>query len=394
MKPPSREFQIFVKPAGALCNLHCTYCYYLEKKSLYPGNKSPLMSETLLEKYVIQHILASTDDLIYFSWHGGEPMLAGKDFYKTAVQLQKKHLPSGKRILNGIQTNGTLIDEEWCRFFADENFVIGISLDGPGELHNQNRHDEKKRQSFDRVIKGYKLLQKYGINPEILCVVNSVNVKNPLVVYEFFRRLGAEYITFLPLVNRLDDPSEPVSKNSVPAQAFGEFLSAVFDEWIEKDIGKIKIQIFEEAARTAFKQEHTLCIFKKNCGGVTVIEHNGDFYSCDHFVDKDHRLGNISEHPLEYYLDSPEQKRFGEAKSLKLPRYCLECEVKEMCNGECPKNRFINSPYGEPGLNYLCSGYKQFFNHIRPFVEAIGAEWQKTHFGVSKKSKSINRRGR
>jgi uncharacterized protein len=373
MKPQSREFQIFVKPAGALCNLRCTYCYYLEKKSLYPGSNIPLITKPLLEKYVIQHISATTDDLIFFSWHGGEPMLAGKDFYKTAVQFQKKHLPSGKRILNGIQTNGTLIDEEWCRFFADENFIIGISLDGPGELHDQNRRDPGGLTSLEKVMNGHRQLQRHGINPEILCVVNSVNVKNPLVVYDFFRRLGAEYITFLPLVNRSDDPSEPVSKNSVPAQDFGEFLSVVFDEWVEKDIGKIKIQIFEEAARTAFKQEHTLCIFKKNCGGVPVVEHNGDFYSCDHFVNEDHRLGNISEHPLEYYLDSPEQKRFGEAKSLTLPRYCLECEVKEMCNGECPKNRFINSPDGEPGLNYLCSGYKHFFNHIRPFVEAIAS---------------------
>ncbi len=331
------------------------------------------MSETLLEKYVIQHISASADDMIFFSWHGGEPMLAGKDFYKTAVQLQKKYLPAGKKILNGIQTNGTLIDEEWCRFFAEENFIIGISIDGPGELHDQNRREPGGHTSLEKVIRGHRLLQRHGINPEILCVVNSVNVKNPLVVYEFFRGLGAEYITFLPLVNKSDDPSEPVSKNSVPAQEFGEFLSAVFDEWIEKDIGKIKIQIFEEAARTAFKQEHTLCIFKKNCGGVPVIEHNGDFYSCDHFVDKDHRLGNISEHPLEYYLDSPEQRRFGEAKSLTLPHYCLDCEVKEMCNGECPKNRFINSPDGEPGLNYLCIGYKHFFNHIRPFVEAIAS---------------------
>jgi len=377
MIPPSREFQIFVKPAGALCNLRCTYCYYLEKKSLYPGSKHPRMSDALLEKYVIQHISASTDDLIFFSWHGGEPMLAGKDFYKLAVKLQKKHLPAGKKILNGIQTNGTLINEEWCRFFADENFIIGISIDGSEELHNQNRHDEKKSQSFDRVINGHKLLQKHRIIPEILCVVNSVNVKYPLAVYEFFRGLGAEYITFLPLVNKSDDPSETVTKNSVSAPAFGEFLSAVFDEWVEKDIGKIKVQIFEEAARTAFYQEHTLCIFKKNCGGVPVVEHNGDFYSCDHFVDEDHRLGNIDEHPLEYYLESPEQRKFGEAKSRKLPRYCLECEVKEMCNGECPKNRFINSPDGEPGLNYLCSGYKQFFNHISPFVEAIGAEWQK-----------------
>jgi uncharacterized protein len=202
-------------------------------------------------------------------------------------------------------------------------------------------------------------------------VVNAYNVANPLAVYNFFRDLGAEYITFLPLVERIKDSSEAVSPESVPAPEFGLFLSAIFDEWLEKDIGRIKIQIFEEAARTAFDQEHTLCIFRVDCGGVPVIEHNGDFYSCDHYVDEDHRLGNISEHDLAYFLDSPGQKRFGHSKSVTLPRYCIECEVRSMCNGECPKNRFLKSPDGEPGLNYLCRGYKYFFNHCKPFVEAI-----------------------
>jgi len=331
------------------------------------------MSDELLEKYVIQHISATTDELIFFSWHGGEPMLAGIDFYKKAVSIQKKHLPPGKKILNGIQTNATLINEEWCRLFSDEKFIIGISIDGPGDLHNLNRQDGKDHPTLERVIRGISLLQSNGINPELLCVVNSVNVKHHLVVYDFFRDLGAEYITFLPLVERSKDSSEIVTKNSVPALEFGKFLSLVFDRWIENDIGRIKIQIVEEAARTAFNQDHTLCIFKVNCGGVPVIEHNGDFYSCDHFVDSSHRIGNIREHPLEYYIDSNEQRQFGKAKSELLPKYCLECEVKDMCNGECPKNRFITAPDGEPGLNYLCEGYRYFFNHIKPFIEAIGA---------------------
>ncbi len=373
MKPVSREFQVFAKPVGASCNLRCSYCYYLEKHSLYPDGRSHLMSDTLLEKYVVQHISATTDDMIFFSWHGGEPLLAGIDFYRKAVSLQKKNLPPGKRILNGIQTNGTLINDEWSRFFSDENFIIGISIDGPGELHNKHRYDINKQASHERVIRGHNLLQSHGINPELLCVVNSHNVNFPLEVYDCFRQMGAEYITFLPLVERKGKKGEKASEDSVPAYEFGKFLSSVFDEWLAKDIGRIKVQIFEEAARTAFNQEHTLCIFKKECGGVPVVEHTGDFYLCDHYVDRSHRLGNLNDNPLEYYLDSPEQKEFGMAKYLTLPRYCMDCDVRSMCNGECPKNRFIPSPDGEPGLNYLCSGYKHFFNHCKPFVEAIAS---------------------
>lgn len=379
MKPVSREFQVFVKPVGALCNLKCSYCYYLKKKSLYPGNRNPLMSDELLEKYIIQHISATTEKLITFSWHGGEPLLAGLEFFKKVVDLQHKHKPLGSEIVNGVQTNGTLIDDNWCRFLKDEEFIVGISIDGPGELHNCNRRTRDDSNTFLNALRGYELLQTHGVLSEILCVVNAENVKHPLVVYNFFIEIGAKHITFLPLVERLKNAPFGVTRNSVPSEEFGIFLTAIFDEWIEKDIGKIKIQIIEEAARTAFNQEHTLCIFRVNCGGVPVVEHNGDFYSCDHYVDNDHKLGNINEYPLEHYLDTPAQKRFGEAKSHSLPGYCLKCEVKAMCNGECPKNRFINSPDGEPGLNYLCSGYKHFFNHCKPFVEAIGTEWRKNH---------------
>ncbi|HBH84828.1 MAG: anaerobic sulfatase maturase [Bacteroidetes bacterium GWE2_41_25] len=377
MTSVSREFQVFVKPAGADCNLRCRYCYYLDKISLASGKSHPLMPDEILEKYVIQHISAVTDNLIFFSWHGGEPLLAGVEFYRKAVGFQKKHRPAGTKIVNGIQTNGTLLNEEWCSFLSAEGFIIGISIDGPGDLHNHSRRSVKNGPTLANVIKGYKLLKQYGIKPEILCVVNSGNVKYPLFVYDFFKEIGAEYITFLPLVERSVGSSSDVSVNSVPSLEFGLFLSAIFDEWVEKDIGRIKIQVFEEAARTAFNQEHTLCIFRVNCGGVPVVEYNGDFYSCDHYVDKDHRLGNIREHDLAYFLDSSEQKQFGEAKLITLPRYCIECEVRAMCNGECPKNRFIISPDGKPGLNYLCAGYKYFFNHCRPFIEAIGEEWRK-----------------
>jgi len=372
-----REFQIFLKPVGARCNLRCRYCYYLDKISLHNGGSDPFMSDEVLEKYIIQHIEAATGRDIFFSWHGGEPLLAGIDFYRKAVAFQKKHTPQGKTVLNGIQTNGTLIDWDWAWFFKIEKFIIGISIDGPGDLHNTFRKDAEGNPSLAKVLKGYEILQRAGITTEILCVVNSSNSVFPLITYDFFRDIGAKYVTFLPLVERRPGSVKGVSRASVDPDEFGRFLIAVFDEWIEKDIGKIKIQVFEEAVRTAFGQEHTLCIFKENCGGVPVVESNGDFFSCDHFVNKDNLVGNINEHTVAELLDSDKQKKFGLAKSLALPRYCRECEVKAMCNGECPRNRIILTPDGEPGLNYLCSGYRAFFLHCKPFVDATAEEWNK-----------------
>ena len=373
MEKADREFQIFVKPFGALCNIRCQYCYYLDKKALYPAEGSFVMNDDILERYIIQHIEASTEETIFFSWHGGEPLMAGIDFFRKIVALQKKHKPDRRSIINGVQTNGTLIDWNWASFLAEEKFVVGISIDGPGDLHNRFRTAPDGRSSLPRVLRGYEILQACKIKSEILCVVNSYNVKFPLVVYNFFKELGAKYITFLPLVERRQGNKSGVSRASVPPLEFGRFLVSVFNEWIERDIGETKIQVFEEAARTAFNQEHTLCIFKENCGGVPVVEHNGDFYSCDHFVNRDNLIGNILDGSVAGFLDSERQKAFGRAKSLTLPRHCVKCEVKAMCNGECPKNRFIITSDGEPGLNYLCSGYKTFFNHCRPFVEAIAA---------------------
>jgi uncharacterized protein len=318
---------------------------------------------------------AATERIIGFSWHGGEPTLAGIDFFRKAVEIQKRYQPSGTKIINGIQTNGTLLNEEWCDFLAEKEFVVGISIDGPSGMHDRYRLSKDQRSTFSRVIKGYRMLQKYRNFTEILCVVNSYNVNFPLDVYRFFRELDVNFLSFLPLVERLPGTVSAVSDRSVPAGTFGVFLNAIFDEWTEKDIGTVKIQIFEEATRTAFRQDHTLCIFKKTCGGVPVIEHNGDFYSCDHYVDPAHKLGNINRHTLVQLLDHPEQKSFGHSKKETLPRYCRECEVLDMCNGECPKNRFIITPSGEAGLNYLCEGYKQFFKHCRPFVDAVAAQW-------------------
>jgi uncharacterized protein len=371
-----REFQIFVKPVGSLCNLSCTYCYYLGKKNLYPDKGNFLMDDEILEKYIKQHIQASTEDVITFSWHGGEPLLAGIGFFRKVVKLQQRYKPKGSVIVNGIQTNGTLIDDEWCRFIAAEKFIVGISIDGPGDLHNNHRRSGGEGTTLKIVLNSYELLKKNGVIPEILCVVSSENVKYPLIIYNFFKELGTHYITFLPLVEQQHGTRSGVSRASVPPKDFGFFLSEIFDEWVEKDIGEIKVQNFEEAARTAFNQDHTLCIFKENCGGVPVVEHNGDFYSCDHYVSSDYLLGNIMDQSLTYFLDSEKQKAFGMIKSQTLPRYCIKCDVRPMCNGECPKNRFVTTPDGEAGLNYLCSGYKYFFNHCRPFLEVLATVWK------------------
>ena len=363
------DFQVFIKPVGARCNLRCNYCYYIDKGEIYGSDVKPVMNDNTLENCIKQHYLASSGDMVLFTWHGGEPLLAGIDFYEKALLYQKKYLPQGKNFLNGIQTNGTLITKEWCEFFAANGFVIGISIDGPDVFHNAMRCTSNHYGSFEKTLGGYKLLRKYGINAEILCVVSACNMCYPLKVYDFFKSLGANYITFLPLVEKNN-----LSK-SVPSLAFGHFLAAIFDEWVKNDIGAVKIQIFEEALRTAFTQEHSLCIFRERCGGVPVIEHNGDFYPCDHFVDNDQLLGNINEHMLDYFLNHSEQKAFGNAKSDTLPQYCMKCEVRQMCNGECPKNRFIASPTGEPGLNYLCEGYRYFFNHCKPFINSVSKIW-------------------
>ena len=370
------DFQVFVKPVGAVCNLGCQYCYYLDKQQLYPENQGFRMPDDLLEEYIIQHIKASSGPELFYSWHGGEPTLAGLQFFKRVVELQKKYLPENWIVINGLQTNGTLLSHEWCRFLKREHFIVGISLDGPENIHSIYRFRKDRQACFDEVLRGYSLLRQYGIPCEILCVVSSANVSYPLEIYRYFKHLKVEFITFLPLVEKVTSMGKQVSERTVNAKAFGEFLCAIFDEWITSDIGILKIQLFEEALRTAFGLDHTLCIFKEICGGVPVVEHNGDFYSCDHFVDKGYMLGNIRKTTLSQLLESPQQKAFGQAKLTSLPNYCLKCEVREMCNGACPKDRFIKTGDGEEGLNYLCEGYKLFFNHCKPFVEQVAQVWQ------------------
>ncbi|OFX52780.1 MAG: anaerobic sulfatase maturase [Bacteroidetes bacterium GWB2_41_8] len=369
------DFQVFVKPVGASCNLACSYCYYLAKSELSADSGLHRMADDLLEMYIVQHVEASTEPTIFFSWHGGEPTLAGLDYFRRITEIQKKHLPPDRFALNGIQTNGTLLNNEWCQFLKKENFIVGISLDGPERFHSVNRFRKDGKSSFDEVLRGFRLLQSYQIPCEILCVVHAQNVEFPLEVYRFFKNLKAEFITFLPLVEKQTSGEKAVSEKTVSAKAFGEFLCAIFDEWKTSDIGTVKIQIFEEALRTAFGVDHSLCIFKPACGRVPVIEHNGDFYSCDHFVGPAYRIGNVRHSTLSEMLESPAQKAFGLAKLNTLPEYCLNCEVLNFCNGACPKDRFIETPEGEPALNYLCEGYKLFFNHCKPFVKEVAEVW-------------------
>jgi uncharacterized protein len=376
MAQASREFQIFAKPTGPACNLECHYCYYTSKGGLYPGGSSFRMSDTLLEEYIVQHIEASPGPVINFSWHGGEPTILGLDYFQKIVALQKRHRPSGLLIRNGIQTNGTLLDEDWCHFLATEGFAVGLSLDGPKEMHDRYRVGKDRSPTHEKVMQGYGLLRQFQIPCDILCVVNAQNVQFPTEVYGFFKEIGARAVGFLPLVEP-ESYIGGVSDRAVPAEAFGLFLCAIFDEWLSRDVGRIDVQIFEETARTALGEEHRLCIFRKTCGDVPVIEHNGDFFSCDHFVDIEHRLGNILETPLVELLESSSQKTFGEDKTTKLPLYCKNCPVLTMCNGGCPKDRFLKTPDGEEGLNYLCAGYKHFFTHCGDFVAGLSALRQK-----------------
>jgi serine-type anaerobic sulfatase-maturating enzyme len=370
MATASREFQVMVKPVGAACNLNCAYCYYLEKAALYP-RQSLRMPEALLERYIAQHMAAAPTEAIAFSWHGGEATLLGIDTFRRIVALQHKHRPPGRQILNNLQTNGTLIDEEWCRFLAAAGFQVGLSIDGPRELHDAYRPTKGGRATHAVVMQAYRLLRRHRVPTDVLCVVHRRNVQQPMAVYRFFKAIGVEFLQFLPLVRR--QGTSAVSAETVPARAYGEFLCRIFEEWAARDIDRITIQNFHEAERPFLGFEHALCIFRETCGDVVVVERNGDFYCCDHFVDPAHRLGNIGETPLVELLESPAQRAFGEQKKAALPRFCRSCDVLSLCNGGCPKDRFIRAPDGEEGLNYLCAGYQLFFAFSAPQLERMAA---------------------
>jgi uncharacterized protein len=374
MAQASRAFQVFAKPAGAVCNLDCRYCYYLDKQALYAGPAPFRMSDDRLEAYIVRHIEASQSPVIDFSWHGGEPTVLGVDYFRRVVALQRKHLPVGRRISNGMQTNGVLLDEEWCGFFSEAGFRVGLSLDGPAELHDPYRVTRGHEPTHAKVMRALDLLQRRRVPHDILCVVHDRNVRHPTHVYRFFKKIGAMYLGFLPVVEPDPRAERGVSAHSVTAEAYGEFLCTIFDEWLERDVGRVAVQMFEEVVRPAQGLQHSLCLYRETCGDVVVVEHNGDVYSCDHFVDEAHRLGNLCDAPLAELLESPAQVAFGEAKRDALPRFCLDCEVRPLCNGGCPKDRFIHTPDGEPGLNYLCAGLKRFFVHALPYVVQVASE--------------------
>jgi uncharacterized protein len=369
MMKEKRPFNIMVFPVGPICNLACKYCYYLNKTSLYPETKDFRMSEELLEEFIKQYIDAQPGPIINFGWQGGEPTLRGIDFFRKAVELEKKYLPEGWQFINSFQTNGVLLNPEWCDFLRENNFLVGISIDGPADLHDAYRVDQEGKPSHERVLNGLHLLQEHHVEYNILCVVNDVNVSKPLEVYNFFKQEGVKFIQFIPLVEHLGQGK--VSSRSINGEEYGQFLTAIFDEWIINDLGDIFVQIFEEAVAAWAGYGAGLCVFSETCGLAPVMEHNGDLYSCDHFVFPEYKLGNIWETPIKELVNSPQQREFGLSKRDALPEVCKKCDVRFICNGGCLRNRIATTEDGEPGLNYLCTGYKQFFSYIDKYMKEL-----------------------
>ena len=368
VQQPPPAFHVMVKPRGAICNLACRYCFYLPKETLYPESRFR-MSDELLEEYTRQYIEAQRIPEATFAWQGGEPTLMGVDFFRRAVECQEKYRKPGMTIQNTLQTNGVLLDDEWCEFLHQHDFLVGLSIDGPRELHDVYRVDKKGQPTFDGVMKGLHLLQEHKVEFNILATVHAANEDHPLEVYRFFRdELGAQFIQFIPIVVRDNETGfqegDTATDASVKAEQYGRFLSAILDDWVQRDVGRVYVQMFDLALAAWVGQPASACVFAPTCGAAPAIEHNGDLYSCDHFVEPKHHLGNIEEQSLIELMASDQQRKFGQDKLDMLPRYCRECEVLFACHGGCPKNRFIDTPDGEPGLNYLCAGYKAFFNHI------------------------------
>ena len=388
--PFAKPMYVMLKPVGSKCNLDCDYCYYLEKENLYE-KKNPVMSEDLLERFVKQYIESQTMPEIMFTWHGGETLMRPLSFYKRALELQKQYA-RGRHIENSIQTNGTLLNDDWCRFFKENNFLVGISIDGPKEFHDEYRRDKMGRPSFHRVMKGIELLKKHEVEFNCLAVVNDYNVDYPIEFYNFFKEIGCQYIQFTPIVERIRKDNTisllklatarqradevDLAPYSVPAYKWGNFLCAVFDEWVKEDVGKIFIQIFDSTLANWVGEQPGVCTMAKTCGHAGAMEFNGDVYSCDHFVFPEYRLGNINSKSLTSMMYSEEQLKFGNDKFDSLPQQCRECDFLFACYGECPKNRFIKDKYGNDGLNYLCQGYYQFFSQVAPYMDFMKKELQ------------------
>lgn len=384
--PFAKPLYVMLKPAGAHCNLACKYCYYLEKNKLYPTAQRHLMSDEMLEQFTREYIEAQTMSQVLFTWHGGEPLLRSIDFYRKALSLQQKYA-GGRRIDNVIQTNGTLLTDEWCEFFAQNHWLVGISIDGPQPYHDHYRLTAAGKPSWKKVMQGIKLLKKHGVEWNAMAVVNAYNVNHPLEFYRFFKENGCQFLQFTPIVERLtrhedgrtlaslaDKNEIPLSEASVTPEQWGYFLCAIFDEWVRKDVGKIFVEIFDCTLANWMGVSPGICAYSKECGHAGVMEHNGDVYSCDHFVFPEYKLGNIRDHSLIDMLYGEQQQEFSRLKHSSLPRQCKECDMEFACHGECPKNRFMKDKYGDSGLNYLCPGYYHYYQHVAPYMDYMKQE--------------------
>jgi uncharacterized protein len=384
--PFAKPLYVMLKPAGAHCNLACKYCYYLEKNNLYQNTPRHLMSDEMLEQFTREYIEAQTMPQVLFTWHGGEPLMRSIDFYKKALALQKKYA-HGKQIDNVIQTNGTLLTDEWCEFFAKNHWLVGISIDGPQEYHDHYRVTPAGKPSWEKVIQGIQLLKKHRVEWNAMAVVNAYNAEHPLEFYHFFRDNGCQYLQFTPIVERLtehedgrtlaslaDDREIPLADASVTPQQWGNFLCTIFDDWVRHDVGKTFVEIFDCTLANWMGVLPGICAYSKECGHAGVMEHNGDVYSCDHFVFPEYKLGNIRDQSLIDMLYGEKQQVFSRLKHTSLPRQCKECDMEFACHGECPKNRFEKDKYGEPGLNYLCQGYYQYYSHVAPYMDFMKRE--------------------
>jgi len=382
----SEPFHVIIKPIGPICNLHCKYCYYLDKKNLYPHKKNFKMPFSVLEELTKQYLHSQPEGIqeIQFAWQGGEPTLLGVDFFKKAVELQKKHSLKGVRITNSFQTNGTLLNDEWGRFFHDESFLVGISIDGPQDLHDRFRYDSQGKGSFNQTMKGLEILKKHEVEFNTLTVVNSVNGNQPQQVYHFLKDIGSHFFQFIPIVER--DASGSITKETVGPRQWGRFLQAVFDCWLSSDIGRIFVQRFDIALGLTMGLPSALCVFSEICGRAVALEHNGDLYSCDHFVYKDNYLGNITEQSLPSLINSPKQKKFGQDKKDLLPKKCRQCHYLHLCRGGCPANRFIKKTGEKHSSNYLCEGYKLFFSHSFPYFRAMAQSLNSGHLAKDYKA--------
>ena len=384
--PFAKPLYVMLKPAGAHCNLACKYCYYLEKNKLYPTAQRHLMSDEMLEQFTREYIEAQTMNQVLFTWHGGEPLLRSIDFYRKALSLQQKYA-GGRRIDNVIQTNGTLLTDEWCEFFAQNHWLVGISIDGPQPDHDHYRLTAAGKPSWKKVMQGIKLLKKHGVEWNAMAVVNAYNVNHPLEFYRFFKENGCQFLQFTPIVERLtrhedgrtlaslaDKDEISLSEASVAPEQWGYFLCAIFDEWVRKDVGKIFVEIFDCTLANWMGISPGICAYSKECGHAGVMEHNGDVYSCDHFVFPEYKLGNIRDHSLIDMLYGEQQQEFSRLKHSSLPRQCKECDMEFACHGECPKNRFMKDKYGDSGLNYLCPGYYHYYQHVAPYMDYMKQE--------------------